>query len=219
MMGEDTLAEATFHPNLRWYRYLQGIGILVASVVGIAIIPVWLVGGWWWSTRYWEALECQLGERTLSIAFGIWFRTEKSIPLEQIQDVSVRHGPLLDYLGLTKLKVETAGQGSSHQAAGNLVGVEDPLAFRDRVLQQRQRLSDRGFGPTAAGRADDSGEGSATVASVTAPRSEIRPGERTDSGQAGDRTAAADPDTAALLTEIRDALLRIEEGLDRSEGR
>jgi putative membrane protein len=218
MMGEETLAEATFHPNLRWYRYIQGVGMLVASVVGIALLPVWLVGGWWWSTRYWETLECELGERTLSIAFGIWFRTEKSIPLEQIQDVSVRHGPLLDYLGLTKLKVETAGQGSSQQAAGNLVGVEDPLAFRDRVLQQRQLLSDGRSGTIPARDEEPSRGASVTVASVTAPLGEGHARERPDPGDAGDHTAGADRETAALLAEIRDVLLRIEERLDRPGG-
>lgn len=142
MSPDDARAEARFHPNLRWYRYLQITLVLVASVAGVAVLPVWLVGGWWWSTRYYETLECVLGERSLAIGYGVWFRTEKTIPLEQIQDVSVRHGPLLNALGLTKLKIETAGQGSE-QAAGNLVGVMAPLQFRDRVLEQRERLSDR----------------------------------------------------------------------------
>lgn len=173
---DEVLAEASFHPNLRWYRYLQGTLVLVATVVGVLALPIWLMVGWWWSVRYWEVLECTLGRRTLSIGYGIWFRTENSIPLEQIQDVSVRHGPLLNWLGLTKLKIETAGQGSSRQAAGNLVGVEDAVAFRDRILQQRERLSDR----RAASGGGVSSEG---------------------------------PGTASVLTEIRDAVLRIEEQL------
>ncbi len=181
--------EAEFHPNLRWYRYLQGAGLLIASVVGIVALPVWAVAGWWWSSRYWEELECELGERTLSIGYGIWFRTEKSIPLEQIQDVSVRHGPLLNWLGLTKLKIETAGHGSSEQAAGNLVGIVEPVAFRDRVLERRERLSDRRSGALPAG------EGGGSVAA----------------GSGG--SAPGDAGTAALLAEIRDALLRIEERL------
>lgn len=196
---DDPLARASFHPNLRWYRYLQGAGLLVASVVGIAALPVWLAAGWWWSSRYWEKLECELGERTLSIGYGIWFRTEKSIPLEQIQDVSVRHGPLLNWLGLTKLKIETAGQGSSQQAAGDLVGVEEPIAFRDRVLEQRERLSDRRSGVRRA-----SGAGGVDGGA----------GERA----AGTGAPASGPETAALLAEIRDALLRIEERLEGDAG-
>ncbi len=194
MRSDEPLAEVSFHPNLRWYRYLQGAGMLVATVVGIVALPVWAVAGWWWSERYWEAMECRLDERTLSIGYGIWFRTEKSIPLEQIQDVSVRHGPLLNWLGLTKLKVETAGQGASQQAAGNLVGVEEPIVFRDRVLEQRERLSDRRSGVLASG-----AEGS-------------RGGPAGAEAAAGD-AAARGEGTAALLAEIRDAVLRIEERL------
>lgn len=193
MRDEEVLARASFHPNLRVYRYVQVAGLMVATVVGIVALPVWLVAGWWWSTRYWELLECELGERTLSIAYGIWFRTEKSIPLEQIQDVSVRHGPLLDWLGLTKLRIETAGQGSE-QAAGNLVGVERAVAFRDRILEQRERLSDRRSGGGAG--AGDRGASGGAVAGAVAP---------------GD---AAGDEVAGLLSEIRDAVLRIERRLE-----
>lgn len=193
MRDEEVLARASFHPNLRVYRYVQVAGLMVATVVGIVALPVWLVAGWWWSTRYWELLECELGERTLSIAYGIWFRTEKSIPLEQIQDVSVRHGPLLDWLGLTKLRIETAGQGSE-QAAGNLVGVERAVAFRDRILEQRERLSDRRSGGGAG--AGNRGASGGAVAGAVAP---------------GD---AAGDEVAGLLSEIRDAVLRIERRLE-----
>lgn len=193
MRDEEVLARASFHPNLRVYRYVQVAGLMVATVVGIVALPVWLVAGWWWSTRYWELLECELGERTLSIAYGIWFRTEKSIPLEQIQDVSVRHGPLLDWLGLTKLRIETAGQGSE-QAAGNLVGVERAVAFRDRILEQRERLSDRRSGG-GAGAGDRGASGGAAAGPVA-------PGE------------AAGDEVAGLLSEIRDAVLRIERRLE-----
>lgn len=154
----ETVAEATFHPNLRWYRFLQGTGLLVGTVAGIVALPVWIPLGWAWARRYFETLECALGERSLAISYGVWFRTEKTIPLEQIQDVSVRHGPLLDWLGLTKLKIETAGQGASQQAAGDLVGVEEPVAFRDRILEQRERLSGRGSGGDGLAR-DTAGEG------------------------------------------------------------
>ena len=206
MTGRDeVLAEASFHPNLRWYRYLQGALGLVASVVGIVALPVWLVAGWWWAVRSWEVLECELAERTLSIGYGIWFRTEKSIPLEQIQDVSVRHGPLLDWLGLTKLKIETAGQGSSQQAAGNLVGVEEPIAFRDRILEQRERLSDRRSGVLPPG----AGEG------TSAMRGAADGADRDAAGAgAGSAGRPGSPETAALLAEIRDAVLRIEDRLD-----
>jgi putative membrane protein len=192
---EQVLARASFHPNLRIYRYVQVAGLMLVSVVGILALPIWLVGGWWWSERYWELLECELGERTLSIAYGIWFRTEKSIPLEQIQDVSVRHGPLLDWLGLTKLRVETAGQGSE-QAAGNLVGVERAVAFRDRILEQRERLSDRRSAAGAPAEPSDAGPGDEAV----------RPGTAA--------AVAAGEEVAGLLSEIRDAVLRIERRLE-----
>ena len=198
---DEALAQVSFHPNLRWYRYLQGALTLVATVVGIAALPIWAFAGWWWSVRYWEAMECELGERTLSIGYGVWFRTEKSIPLEQIQDVSVVHGPLLNWLGLTKLKVETAGQGASEQAAGDLVGVEEPIVFRDAVLEQRERLSDRRSGSLPSAGTTDVGSADAG----------------TGAGEAAADSAGGRA-TAELLADIRDAVLRIEERLGHRAG-
>lgn len=155
------IQEARFHPKLRLYLYLLSILVLIGTVVGIAALPVWLFLGRWWARRYYERLECTLGERALVVKKGIQFRTEKTIPLDQIQDVSVRHGPLLNWLGLAKLSVETAGQsGSSQGAAASLIGVVDPIAFRDRVLEQRDRLQDRAArttdaAPALAGTATD----------------------------------------------------------------
>jgi len=39
---------------------------------------------------------------------GIFFRVEKTIPLENIQDLTFNEDPLLRYLDLRVLKIETA---------------------------------------------------------------------------------------------------------------
>lgn len=155
MSRDEPVAEASFHPNLRWYRYLSIAALLTGTVIGLVALPFWLLGGWWWSTRYYETLDCVLGERSLGVGYGILFRTEKSIPLDQIQDVAVTHGPVLKWFGLTKLKVKTAGESAGQEAAAKLIGVEEPVAFRDRVLQQRERVSDQRTGSPDTDRTGD----------------------------------------------------------------
>jgi putative membrane protein len=72
---------------------------------------------------------------------GIFFKVEKTIPLDKIQDLTVKEGPLLRKLGLRSLKIETAGQGTPGASEADLIGIVDPLAFRDEVLRQRDSMS------------------------------------------------------------------------------
>ena len=143
MMGNDALLTAArFDDKLRTYWYLQIVLICVASVVGIVILPIWLLGwGQWYVRRSFESLKCELNERTLVVKRGIFFKVEKTIPLDKIQDLTVKEGPLLRWLGLRSLKVETAGQGTPGASEADLIGIVDPLDFRDEVLRQRDSLS------------------------------------------------------------------------------
>lgn len=135
--------EARFDPRLKTYWVLQGCVVLISTVIGIVLLPVWFVVGPMWARRSYDALVCHLAERSLVVEYGILFRTEKTIPLDKIQDVVLKEGPLLRRLGLAKLDVQTAGgSASSGGAEVALVGVQDVHAFRDRVLDRRDALTD-----------------------------------------------------------------------------
>jgi putative membrane protein len=190
----DVLERAEFDPKLRLYLVLQGAGILVATIVGIVLLPFWAVVGPFWARRYYERLECALTERTLTYHKGILFRSEVTVPLDKIQDLTVKYGPVLDWLGLAKLSVVTAGQHAAQGAEIGLVGVVDAPAFRDRVLDRRDALADRGPGRgPARGPADPGGGGAG-------PGDEPRPG--------ADALAGSLEQIETLLEDIRDLLDR-----------
>jgi putative membrane protein len=139
---DELLTAARFDDKLRTYWYLQFVLILLATVVGILLVPIWLLGwGQWYVRRNFEMLMCELRERTLVVKRGIFFRVEKTIPLDKIQDLTVKEGPLLRWLGLRSLKIETAGQGTPGASEAHLIGIVDPMEFRDSVLQQRDAIS------------------------------------------------------------------------------
>ena len=139
---DQLLTSARFDDKLKTYWYLQIGLICVATVVGIVILPIWLLGwGQWYVRRSFEALKCEMHERTLVVKRGIFFRVEKTIPLDKIQDLTVKEGPLLRWLGLRSLKIETAGQGTPGSSEADLIGIVDPLDFRDQVLRQRDSMS------------------------------------------------------------------------------
>lgn len=154
------------------------------------------------------------------------FREEKSIPLDKITDLTLKHGPVLRALGLVTLHIETAGQSTQAGAAdAKLTGVVEARRFRDSVLEQRDRVAEQGY------RTDTQGGIAARVrtssvpdvlAGVAAPEDTVIPTDvTTPSGEAVSVSAptAAQPDTVhgttesavAVLIQIRDALHRIED--------
>ncbi len=140
--NNELLTAVRFDDKLRTYWFLQPVLVCVLTVVGIVILPIWLLGlGQWYVRRSFEALKCELHERTLVVKRGIFFKVEKTIPLDKIQDLTVKEGPLLRALGLRSLKIETAGQGTPGTSEADLIGVGNPLDFRDAVLRQRDLMS------------------------------------------------------------------------------
>lgn len=185
-MREDrVLVEAEFNRKVRDYWLLSGSIVCVVTVVGIVILPIWLLVGRFLTERYLERMTCTLTERSLKVTRGILVRNEMTVPLDKITDVGLVEGPVMRFLDLQAVKIETAGQ-STAGAAVQLVGIVNARGFRDQVLAQRDLVSDR-HGPPP---------------SPTASTTEIG----SDAGAEG---------TQALLTEIRDALVRIEGRLPR----
>ncbi len=175
-MSEDrVLLEAEFTPKVQAYWMLGGVITCIITVVGIVVLPVWLLIGGIVTTKYRQSMKCVLTQRSLKFSKGVLVRVEKTIPLEKITDLGMVQGPIMRAFGLHAMTVETAGQSSGPGALVTLTGVVDPMTFRDAVLKQRDLLADAASAETPA-----------------APP------------PAGD---------AALLTDIRDTLRRIEQRL------
>ncbi|GAB3955302.1 hypothetical protein GCM10028805_42520 [Spirosoma harenae] len=133
--------KVSFNPIIRTYFLLYVAFILLVTIIGIVLLPIWLLGvGQWWSRHYFHNLECELTERSLRFQKGILVHVEKTIPLENIQDVTFVAGPLLRYFDLCILKFETAGQSPNQAHNMELIGIIDAQTFRTQILEQRQKL-------------------------------------------------------------------------------
>lgn len=179
------LARASFDPKLKVYYFCQVILVMALTCVGIPLIIPWLIFGMLYVNKYFESLECTLSERELSVKRGVWFRQEKTIPLEKITDLAMHEGPIQRSFGLCSLKIETAGSSAPQGAAdAGLIGIIEPQEFRDQVLDQRDRVSSGGL------------------------RSEVVAPASPTAGPAGG--ALGHEEVVGLLREIRDLLARQE---------
>jgi putative membrane protein len=141
-MAPDTIAvRARFNPLIKPFLVMK-IGVtMMCTVVGIPLAIIWFLGlGRWWAQHYFDRLECQLGERNLRYRKGILVTTEKTIPLENIQDVTFVEGPILRHFNLSTLKFETAGHSAGQASDMHLTGIIDAQAFRAKIMQAREAL-------------------------------------------------------------------------------
>lgn len=136
------LAEAVFDPRLKTYVYVGGIFFFTITIIGIVLLPFWLIFGRIYINRYYNSLFCELTTRALHFKKGVWFQQERTIPLDKIQDLMFHEGPVLRYWGLSSLKIETASQNTQGLSDLTLTGIVDARIFREKVLDQRDAITD-----------------------------------------------------------------------------
>ena len=96
--------------------------------------------GQWWARHYFKKLDCHLDTRKLIFRKGIFITVEKTIPLENIQDVTFIEGPVLRHFHLSTLKFETAGSDAGQANDMRLTGIIDAHDFRNKILEARDAL-------------------------------------------------------------------------------
>ncbi|NGP76479.1 PH domain-containing protein [Balneolaceae bacterium YR4-1] len=136
------LATAEFNPDMKRYLLINGILVLVATIVGIVLIPIWAILAPIFIQKYFDRLHCELTTRSLRFEKGFIFHVERTIPLDKIQDLTFKEGPLLKAFGLNVLKIETAGNTGQGMSDLTLIGIIDAANFRNMVLNQRDNVTE-----------------------------------------------------------------------------
>ncbi len=135
------LIKASFNPLIRPYLVITIGFTLCITFIGIPLAIIWFLGvGQWWARHYFAKLECELGEKSLRYRKGILVQVEKTIPLENIQDVTFIEGPILKHFQLSTLKFETAGQSQGQAHDMQLTGIFNAHEFRQQIMQRREAL-------------------------------------------------------------------------------
>lgn len=134
--NERILWEAEFNERVTTYWLLSGAWILAITCFGIVLLPIWFLIGGAFTRRYLKTYSCTLTNRNLKVSKGWIVRIEKTVPLDRITDLGLVQGPIMRYLDIEALSIETAGQ-SAAGAVVTLAGIKDGRKFRDAVLKQR----------------------------------------------------------------------------------
>jgi membrane protein YdbS with pleckstrin-like domain len=142
---------AEFNPLIRPYLVVTMGFTLLITIILAPLAIIWFLGvGQWWARHYFHKLECELTEKSIRFRKGILVSVEKTIPLENIQDVTFIEGPILRHFNLATLKFETAGTSHDGMANMQLTGIIGAEDFRNRILAARDQLKQRSAQPNAA---------------------------------------------------------------------
>jgi len=140
---EEPLWRAALTPGATRYLFVSRALALFASIIGIPLLPFWVLGFGQWYVREWvQRFSCTLTPERLRVQQGVFVRSQSDIPLDRITDLRLYHGPLMRLLGVLRLNVKNAGQGAA-QSEGNLIGIVDSPGFRDAVLRRRDLVAAR----------------------------------------------------------------------------
>lgn len=128
--------------------------LLTPLVLAIAILPD-IIAYLAIHLRY-DTTWYVMTERSLRIRRGIWVINEITITFENIQNVTIKQGPLQRYFGISDIKVHTAGGGSAQQGPhgtetgfshqGLLEGLADARTIRDLILKRLKQSKSAGLG-------------------------------------------------------------------------
>ena len=139
MTDSILIQKAEFSPKIKTYIILYVGLILLLTIIGIPLLIVWILGlGSYVSNRYYQNLKCRLTDRHLVFSKGEFFKVEKTIPLENIQDLTFIENPILNTLDLRILKIETAGGSNPKGSDMKLIGISEAESFKQKVLEQRE---------------------------------------------------------------------------------
>ena len=136
MVEERVIWDAEFNPSVKTYWLLGGVITCVVTVVGLVFLPFWILFGAKFTGLYLASHRCTLTNRSLKVSKGVLTKIEKTVPLDRITDLGIIQGPVMRWLDIESLSVETAGQSSASSLVC-LAGIKDGRNFRDAVLKQR----------------------------------------------------------------------------------
>jgi membrane protein YdbS with pleckstrin-like domain len=156
VVATDTvLAYAIAGKAPRAVRLLFG----VITIGGVVILVIRATFGWAVLRLDYELRWYMISDRAIRIREGIFTVREKTIALANIQNTTVRQGPLQRLLGIADLEVRTAGGGSGESGhsgkgqglgepmhIGYFRGVDNAAQIREIVLAGVRKHRDSGLG-------------------------------------------------------------------------
>lgn len=137
----------------------------------------------------WEMRWYMVGDQSLRIREGLWSLREQTVTIANIQNMTVKQGPLQKLFGISDLEVQTAGGGPPSDLSdfkeglaplhiASFCGLEDAQALRNRIQERLMAFKGAGLGdddePEERSTPDVSSGASVTSSGLAEAATELR---------------------------------------------
>jgi hypothetical protein len=136
---------------MTWYR--AGIALIIGAILLFCYVPVVVFGEmpvlfsfvtlalslvvyiflWIWVGMYYDSMSYELREDEINWKRGVWFRTTGIVPYNRIVNLDLRQGPLMRFLGISTLAIQTAGYSGQAVPEIKIEGIEHAEELRELI--------------------------------------------------------------------------------------
>ena len=146
---------------------------LVAFILACTILPMWfsgsidllavmtILGGLAialiifvvWTRLYYDTMVYELHDDEMRWRRGVWFRTTGIVPFNRITNLDLRQGPVMRWLGISTISVQTAGYSGQSVPEIRIEAIEHAEELRELLRAAVRTCSAAGDGTGSGGQA------------------------------------------------------------------
>jgi membrane protein YdbS with pleckstrin-like domain len=107
--------------------------------LGLGFILMYVYYRWidqWFTQLLINSIKYSMDEKTIRAEKGIIYFRRVIVPLDQITDITIAQSPIMKYLDMWSLQIQTAGRCGYPEIT--LWGVFNPEQVRDEILTARE---------------------------------------------------------------------------------
>jgi membrane protein YdbS with pleckstrin-like domain len=105
---------------------------LIAAVLLFASIAVFVLFAYW-VKFYYESMWYELHEDEMRWKRGVWFRTTGIVPYNRITNLDLKQGPVMRWLNISTLSIQTAGYSGQAVPEIRIEAVEHAEELRELI--------------------------------------------------------------------------------------
>jgi uncharacterized protein len=136
---------------MTWYR--AGIALIIGLILLFCYVPVVVFGEmptsfsfiilgftaviyiflWIWTGMFYDSMSYELREDEINWKRGVWFQTTGIVPYNRITNLDVRQGPLMRFLKISNLAIQTAGYSGQAVPEIRIEAIEHAEELRELI--------------------------------------------------------------------------------------
>jgi len=122
----------------------------MAILGGLVLITIIFVV---WTRLYYDTMLYELHDDELRWRRGVWFRTTGIVPYNRITNLDLRQGPVMRWLGISTISVQTAGYSGQAVPEIRIEAIEQAEELRELLRASVRACSAAGDGTGTSGQA------------------------------------------------------------------